>query len=255
MTLNYKKLGTGQPVIILHGLFGMLDNWQSIGKELAENFEVWLVDQRNHGRSPHSDTHSYGEMAEDLREFIEDHAIDKPVIVGHSMGGKTALRAAQLFPNKLAGVVSVDMGVKAYSIHHDSIVEALKLIPVESIESRSEAEDYLKKEIDEFGIRQFLLKNLNRQSEGVYTWRFNLPVLEASLPKIVAALPDVSVDVPTLFLYGSKSNYVAPTDKNEIQKLFPNSTFESLDAGHWLHAEQPEATISAISRFASGHNQ
>lgn len=255
MKLNYKKLGSGQPVIILHGLFGMLDNWQSIGRELSKDYEVWLVDQRNHGHSPHADTHTYPEMAEDLRKFIDDHGIVKPVVVGHSMGGKTALYAAQLFPDKLAGVVSVDMGAKEYPIHHDSIIDALKVVPVETIESRAEAEEHMKTEIAEFGVRQFLLKNLNRKSDGTYTWRFNLPVLEASLPEIVAALPDVSVDVPVLFLYGTKSNYVRPTDKDDLQKLFPNSTFESVDAGHWLHAEQPEITISAISKFISGQNQ
>lgn len=255
MKLNHKKLGSGQPVIVLHGLFGMLDNWQSIGKELANNFEVWLVDQRNHGRSPHNGTHTYDAMAQDLIKLIEDQSITNPVVVGHSMGGKTALRAAQLIPQKLAGVVSVDMGVKAYPIHHDSIVEALESVPIESISSRAEAEKFLKKKIDEFGVRQFLLKNLHRESEGTYTWRFNLPVLAESLPKIVAALPAEPVEVQALFLYGSKSNYVLPADREELQDLFPNSSFQSIEAGHWLHAEQPEQTIDAIIKFVGGLNQ
>lgn len=251
MKLNYKKLGKGSPIIILHGLFGMLDNWQSIANELAKEYEVWLVDQRNHGHSPHSDEHSYDAMADDLQELIEEHQIEKPVVVGHSMGGKTTMRFAQKYPDSAAGIIVVDMGMKKYPIHHDVIVDALKSVPVRELESRSEAEDYLKKHIDEAGIRLFLLKNLNRQNDGSYKWRFNLPVLEREMPQIVEALPKEKSEVPTLFIYGENSGYVRPDDIPDLQSVFPNNQFESLDAGHWLHAEKPKEVIQLIGDFVS----
>lgn len=250
MKLNHKKMGSGQPIIILHGLFGMLDNWQSIGRELSDDFEVWLVDQRNHGHSPHRNSHTYTEMAEDLKGFIDDEQIEDPIVVGHSMGGKTAMRCAQMYPDSLKSLVVVDMGIKEYPIHHDNIVEALKSVPVESVESRSEAEDYLKKHIDEMGIRQFLLKNLNRKSEGNYRWRFNLDVLDKDMPEIVAALPDEKVEIPILFIRGKRSNYIADDDLDSLKNLFPKGEFEILDSGHWVHAEQPKAVIGLIREFA-----
>lgn len=251
MKLNYKKSGSGSPIIILHGLFGMLDNWQSIAKALSDDYEVWLVDQRNHGRSPHSDTHNYDAMAADVQDLIASNHIEKPLIVGHSMGGKTALRLAQLHPEAISGIVVVDMGVKEYPIHHDNIIDALKSVPVDKVESRTEAEDHLKKKIDNFGIRQFLLKNLNRKGEGNYEWRFNLSVLEDSMPDIVAALPEEKSVVPAFFIYGSQSDYILKDDIPDLQSLFPNSNFKSLDSGHWVHAEKPKEVIAEIHQFAN----
>jgi pimeloyl-ACP methyl ester carboxylesterase len=250
MTLNYKKSGQGQPLIILHGLFGMLDNWQSISRELASDFEVWLIDQRNHGRSPHAETHSYDDLADDLRQFIVDHEIVDPLLVGHSMGGKTVMRFAQKYPELTSGIVVVDMGVKLYPIHHDHIIEALNAVPLHQVSSRSEAEEFLMQHIDVFGIRQFLLKNLHRKADGGYEWRFNLPVLEQSMPDIVAALPQGSSQVKTLFLYGTQSDYVLPADIEQLRNYFPNSEFQEVRAGHWVHAEQPDTVIAAIRSFA-----
>lgn len=250
MTLNYKKSGQGPPLIILHGLFGMLDNWQRISRELSTDFEVWLVDQRNHGRSPHADTHSYDDLADDLKQFIASHEIAKPLLIGHSMGGKTVMRFAQKYPGVASGVVVVDMGVKQYPIHHDHIIEALNAVPLDRVSSRSEAEEYLAQHIKDFGVKQFLLKNLHRKPEGDYEWRFNLPVLEQSMPDIVAALPSETAPVKTLFLYGSQSDYVLPGDFELLRKCFPDSEFQAVDAGHWVHAEQPETVIQAIRSFS-----
>jgi pimeloyl-ACP methyl ester carboxylesterase len=250
MTLNYKKSGQGPPLIILHGLFGMLDNWQSISRELSPDFEVWLVDQRNHGRSPHADTHSYDDLADDLMQFIAGHEIVNPLIIGHSMGGKTVMRFAQKYPELACGIMVVDMGVKQYPIHHDHIIEALNAVPLDRVSSRSEAEEYLGQYIEVFGIRQFLLKNLHRKADGGYEWRFNLPVLEQSMPDIVAALPAETAQVKTLFLYGSQSDYVLPGDFELLRKHFPDSEFQAVEAGHWVHAEQPEIVIEAIRSFS-----
>lgn len=249
MKLNYKKMGSGRPLIILHGLFGMLDNWQSIGRELAKDHTVWLVDQRNHGRSPHADVHHYDALAEDVAELIRDHNINQPVVVGHSMGGKTALRLAQLHPEMLSGIVVVDMGLKAYPILHDTIIAALKSVPVDSVASRSEAEEYLKQHIEEFGVRQFLLKNLHRKSTGGFEWKMNLSSLEEQMPKIVAALPDDPIAVPAQFIRGTRSNYVLDSDIPAIRAKIPDLDMRSLDAGHWVHAEQPNAVIDAIRDF------
>src|SRR5690606_22063636 len=251
MKLHFKKSGKGQPIIILHGLFGMLDNWQSIANKLSDDFEVWLVDQRNHGHSPHSDEHSYDLMADDLKTLIDDHSISNPVVVGHSMGGKTVMRFAQKYPDLAAGIVIVDMGMKQYPIHHDTIVEALKSVPVDEITSRPEAEDYLKKHISEAGIRLFLLKNLNRKKDGGYNWRFNLPVLEKEMTKIVAGLPEDHSEVEALFIYGTHSNYIRNEDMPQLKDVFPNARFESLEAGHWLHAEKPAEVFELISSFAT----
>lgn len=251
MKLNFKKSGNGRPVIILHGLFGMLDNWQRIANDLSNDHEVWLVDQRNHGHSPHSDRHSYDLMAEDLKTLIEENAISNPVLVGHSMGGKTVMRFAQKYPDLAGGIVVVDMGMKQYPIHHDSIVEALKSVPVNELTSRTEAEDYLKKQIPEAGVRLFLLKNLNRKKEGSYNWRFNLPVLEKEMPEIVAGLPEEQSDIEALFIYGTRSNYIRSEDISKLNEVFPSARFESLEAGHWLHAEKPTEVVKLISAFAT----
>lgn len=255
MKLNYKKSGAGQPLIILHGLFGMLDNWQSIANSLSDDFEVWLVDQRNHGRSPHSEIHTYDAMADDLLEFIEEHKLHDVVVVGHSMGGKTALRFAQKYPGKVAGFVVVDMGMKQYGVYHDFIVEALQSVPLNDLATRSEAEDYLKKHIDSFSIRQFLLKNLHRNADGTYRWRFNLEVLDRELPtSIVSALPQEKSNDRILFIYGTQSNYIVDEDLPELKKWFPNSTYEPLDADHWVHAEKPRETAQLIVSFALERN-
>jgi len=251
MKLYFKKLGTGEPIIILHGLFGMLDNWQSIANELANNFEVWLVDARNHGHSPHSSEFSYDAMAEDLHQFIQDHSILQPIIIGHSMGGKTAMRHAQLYAPEIQKLMVVDMGIKQYPVHHHQIIAALQAVELENIQSRKEAEESMLPYISEMGIRQFLLKSLHRNSDGTFNWRFNLPVIAKEITNVSVALPDKIVEVPTLFIRGELSNYIMEQDFADIQKMFPNSEIKSIsNAGHWVHAEAPTQIIEMIELFA-----
>jgi len=250
MKLHYKKLGHGQPIIILHGLFGMLDNWQSVANVLAENYEVWLVDQRNHGHSPHSDAFNYDVMAADLHEFIQDHHLHLPVVIGHSMGGKTAMRHAQLFPNDLSKLVVVDMGIKQYPVHHDIIIAALNQVDTDTIQSRKEAEEILIPNIPDFGTRQFLLKNLYWTDEKKLNWRFNLSVIEREIDKVVEALPNVEVLLPVLFIRGEKSNYIVEDDYPAIKKLFPKAAISTVaNAGHWVHAEAPQKVIELVNQF------
>lgn len=240
-------MGEGQPLIVLHGLFGSLDNWQTHGKKLAEYFEVYLVDQRNHGKSDWSDDFNYDVMAEDLHEFISDHALEDVILIGHSMGGKTIMRYAQKYPDNIDKMIVVDMGVKSYPIHHDQIIEGLKSIDLNEITSRSGAREQLSKYIDNQSIRQFLLKNLYWIEKGKLGWRINLEVLERELPVITQGLPKGESLVDTLFIAGGQSNYIVEEDYDQIRSYFPLADFHVIErAGHWIHAEAPEEFMEEV---------
>ncbi len=253
MKLNFKKTGgSGQPVIILHGIFGSLDNWISFPKFFNREFTFYLVDQRNHGKSPHSETFNYDVMAGDLREFIDEHQIENPVIVGHSMGGKTAMTFALQYPDMLAKLVVVDIAPRYYPVHHDKIIEGLKSIPLGTITSRNEAEDVLKDTIENEGIRQFLLKNLVRTNEG-FSLKINLPVIERNIEHVGVKIEGDPVDMPVLFIRGENSDYIATGDKQDIDHLFPNSHIVTIKgAGHWVHAEKPAEMAATMEQFISG---
>lgn len=250
MELYHKKMGSGQPLIILHGLFGSSDNWLTHAKRLAEYFEVHLVDQRNHGRSDWSDAFNYNLMAEDLNQLIEQLGLEDFILMGHSMGGKTAMTYAQDNEEKIDKLIIVDMGVKGYPIHHDSILEGLKAIDLTIISSRREAEKVLSKYIDNQAIRQFLLKNLYWKEKGQLGWRINIPVLDEKLPEIVKPLPFKELLTSTLFMRGGKSNYILEEDEEEIKRYFPLAEIHTIeDAGHWIHAEAPEEFITEVIGF------
>lgn len=247
MKLNYKKLGEGQPLIILHGLFGSLDNWQTHGKRLSEYFEVYLVDQRNHGHSGWSDDFSYDLLADDLCEFIEDHNLTDVILIGHSMGGKTIMRYAQKYPDKIAKMIVVDMGVKEYPIHHESILEGLKSIDLDEINTRSGASKQLEKFVDSESIRQFLLKNLYWIEKGKLGWRINIEVLGREMNQIVKSLPEEECLTEVLFISGGQSNYILKEDHDGILSLFPLADFYVIEkAGHWIHAEAPEEFMEEV---------
>src|SRR5690554_6015960 len=251
MELNYKKYGEGKAFIILHGLFGSSDNWHTHGKKLADYFEVYMVDQRNHGDSDWSDEFSYDLMAEDLHEFIQKHDLKEIILMGHSMGGKTAMRYAQLYPESIDKLIVVDMGVKEYPITHDGIIEGLKSLDLKTIESRGEANKALSEYILNSAIRQFLLKNLNREGQNDFSWKINLPVLEEKLPEVVRALPVKETMIETLFISGGQSDYVLPEDQDNIRKYFPLADFYTIErAGHWIHAEAPEEFMEEVLGFA-----
>lgn len=251
MELNYKKYGSGQPLIILHGLMGSSDNWHSHGRKLARYFEVYLLDQRNHGDSAWSDEFDYDIMAEDLNEFVNKLQLDDFILMGHSMGGKTAIRYAQLYPEKINKLISVDMGIKEYPITHDVILEGLKSIDLNKIESRTEADNQLAKYVKEVAVRQFLLKNLHRLGKGGFEWKINIQVLDRQLPEIVKALPNEEVLIDTLFINGGRSDYILPEDFDDIKKVFPLASFYTIErAGHWIHAEAPEEFLEKVIEFS-----
>lgn len=254
LELNYKTFGQGEPIIILHGLFGTLDNWQTIARQLAENYSVFILDQRNHGRSPHAEPHDYPTLAEDLHHFMEAHWMyDGAHVIGHSMGGKTAMQFALTHPDLVKKLIVVDIAPKAYQGNHYEIFEALKTMDLDKIADRKEAEAFLAARISEEDVRQFLMKNLTRKPEGGFEFKMNLPVLWKYYPDILAAVDGEPFDGETLFIRGGKSKHVAlPTDEAVIKKLFPNSEIKTVEgAGHWVHAEKPAELLDMIKQFLS----
>lgn len=250
MELNFKKYGSGQPLVILHGLFGSADNWQTLGKRFAEEYEVYLVDQRNHGHSPHSEVFNYAVMAQDLFGFFRENHLYDVILLGHSMGGKTAMTFAQKNPDLIEKLIVADIGVKGYPMHHGPILEALNAVQPTTRKSRSECEKVMSQYLDDVGVRQFLLKNLYWKEKGLLDWRFNLPVLERELPNIVDELEDGSSSVNALFVRGAKSNYIVDGDEAGILEKFPNSKFATIEsAGHWLHAEAPDEFYDIVTDF------
>lgn len=251
MKLHYRKYGQGQPLIILHGLFGSSDNWQTLGKKFAENYEVYLVDQRNHGHSPKSDDFNYQLLSEDLNELISELSLKNVILIGHSMGGKTVMKFAQQHPETLERLIVVDIGPKEYPMHHDVILEGLKSLDLSVIKSRGQAEKHLSNYIEDVGVKQFLLKNLYWVEKGQLGWRINIPVLDEKMQYILAAIPNEVVGTPTLFIRGEKSNYIVEDDFQNIYDQFPNSEIETIyDAGHWVHAENPFSFYNMVMDFS-----
>ncbi len=241
MNLFFRSSGQGTPLIILHGLFGSSDNWYSLAKVFAEHFTVYLVDQRNHGQSPHSDEMNYTLLAEDLKDFIAEHSIRQPVILGHSMGGKTAMNFAVKYPNQLSKLIVVDIVPKYYPVHHDAILEGLKAIPLATLASRNESDAILSKYVPEPDVRQFLLKNLSRLPAGGFEWKINVGAIDRNIEKMgEGMIYSGKYDGPSLFIKGKKSNYYSEGDEALIKTIFPKAEFAVLDTGHWVQAEKPE---------------
>lgn len=252
MKLHYKKMGSGEPLIVLHGLMGMLDNWQTPAKTFAEHFEVFLIDQRNHGHSPHSDDFSYQLMMEDLLEFVEDHDIHQAHFLGHSMGGKTVMKFAQNYPDYVDKLIVADIAPRAYEVHHQQILAGLLAVNLETTKSRKEAEQILSQYISEFGVKQFLLKNLYWKEKGKLAWRFNLETINKVIADIGEEINDAMFEGETLFIRGEISNYITDSDFDMIHTYFPSAKVTTIkNAGHWVHAEQPELFINEVIDFLS----
>lgn len=240
MKLFYRQSGQGPPLIILHGLFGSSDNWHSLAKVFAEHFTVYLLDQRNHGQSPHSNEFDYSLLTEDLEEFIRVHSISQPIILGHSMGGKAAMNFAVKYRTLLSNLIVVDIVPKHYPVHHDAILDGLKSISLGTITSRQEADKLLSDQVPEPEVRQFLLKNLSRKTEGGFEWKINLAAIDRNIEQMgTGMIYSGKYDGPALFVKGKKSNYYGEGDEAFIRTIFPKAEFASLDTGHWVQAENP----------------
>ena len=263
MKLFYNKLGEGPALIILHGLYGSGDNWFNIARALSEHFTVYLVDQRNHGRSPHTLTHSYEEMAEDLSKLITILNLDNLIIIGHSMGGKTAMTYTLQHGNKVKKLINVDISPYSYDslehfkeqlTYHQTIIERFLTAPINSSNSRINIETHFTEKISNINTRRFLLKNLNREKDGRFSWKLNIKTIAASLSNVIDAAPPVKMGaqsyVDTLFIRGGMSPYISNEDVDSIKDIFPNSDFITYkNSGHWLHAEETERFIKDVKNF------
>ena len=251
MQLHFKESGQGRAVILLHGMLGSSDNWHFIALRLAESFQVFALDQRNHGQSPHSDEMNYRLMAADANEFMAARGLESASVVGHSMGGKTAMQFALQFPNRVEKLIVADVAPRAYAPAHEKIFTALLALDLKSLSSRQAIEDALATEIPNLVLRRFLLKNLGRNVAGGFFWKMNL---RGSAENYLQLREPLSAPVPfakpALFIRGGKSNYINPQDKPKIRELFPQSQIQTMTtAGHWVHADQPEEFLRLVLDF------
>ena len=245
-------LGSGQPLLILHGFLGMSDNWKTLGSQYAQHgFEVHLIDQRNHGKSFWSTDFDYQILADDLNDYLTETAIENALVLGHSMGGKTAMQFAHTYPERTRKLVVADIAPKLYPPHHQNIIDALTSLDLKTIHSRKEADEALSKQLSNMGVRQFLLKNLYWVQKGKLGFRFNLDVLQDRMEEIGDNLLGSSLYTgESLFIRGDRSEYVADTDYPTIKTYFPKAEMKTVaNAGHWLHAENPKQFFEISFEF------
>jgi esterase len=251
MKLAYRKYGEGKAIIILHGLFGQMDNWNTLAKKFSEQgFAVYTIDQRNHGLSPHDDDWNYGVMADDLKDFINEHQIQNPILLGHSMGGKTVMYFSLHYPNIADKLIIADISPRQHPANHNDVLYALQQVDFEVVKTRREVEDILAATISDFGTRQFLLKNVYWKTDDKMDWRFNLKIISEKYNNVIVGVPRGICETETLFLKGEKSDYINDNDLVSIKEIYPNSSVVVIaDAGHWVHAEQPELFYKAVMGF------
>lgn len=252
MLLYSNIIGSGQPFIILHGFLGMGDNWKSLAKQFSSlGFELHLVDQRNHGRSFHDPEFSYEAMASDLLRYCQHYGLKNCILLGHSMGGKTAMLFAALYPELVSKLIIADIAPRFYPVHHDSILEGLSSLDFRIITTRKEADLQLSGYVQEVAIRQFLLKNIYWLSPGVLGLRINLSALRVHVSEVGEALSsNLKFTKESLFLRGDKSEYISIEDEALIRLQFTDSTVKTItNAGHWLHTENPLEFYESVCSF------
>tara|TARA_B100001142_G_scaffold327287_1_gene384583 strand:+ start:26512 stop:27282 length:771 start_codon:yes stop_codon:yes gene_type:complete len=239
-------------LIILHGLFGMSDNWNTLGKQFSKNYRVHLIDLRNHGRSPHSQEFNYDVMCSDILEYIQINDINKPILLGHSLGGKVAMKFAFTYKDKIEKLIVADIAPRRYDTDFaEKVLQTLYRLPLENFEKREEIDETLSSIYSDRGMRLFLMKNLFRNENKAFDWRFNLNVLLDNVTNIQEADFIKGIcDTPTLFMKGGGSSYITSEDEVIIKKHFSNCSIVTIeDAGHWLHAENPEEFYDEVMRF------
>ena len=265
MKLNTRIIGEGSDLIILHGLYGSGDNWLTFARQLAGNFRIHLPDQRNHGNSPHHPEHSYKAMVGDLVEYISEQNIQHPVILGHSMGGKTAMWLSITHPEIASKLIVVDISPVSYAKvmnpsvlieQHLNIVSAMRSIDLTSVKTRSDIDKELAVYVPSERVRQFLIKSIDREKDGTYNWKLNIDAISNYLPEIMKGIEiekfasSINPAMPVLFVKGELSEYIPESDFDAIKKLYPQAEIETIfDAVHWIHAEKPEAFLSVIKNF------
>jgi len=256
--LNHRISGQGEPLILLHGLFGSLENLGGVARRLEDGWQIHGLDQRNHGSSPHTDEMTYPAMASDVVAYMDAQGIDKAHLLGHSMGGKVAMQVALSYPERVLGIIVADISPVSYQPRHDAILEGMKNLDLRGVKSRTEADSRLAKYVETPGVRQFLLKNLERipkdeieQDDLLFRWRLNLPVIDASYSNLSAAPEgDGPYDGAVLFIKGADSAYIQTKHQDTIQTLFPNAELKIIEStGHWLHAEKADTFATLCRQF------
>jgi len=247
MQLHYQTLGQGQPLVLLHGLFGSADNWGSVAKHFAQHYQVISVDLRNHGRSPHSDSQTYAEMADDLLQLCDTLGLPQIHLLGHSLGGKVAMQFATQYPKKVSKLIVVDMAMRAYRDRYTQLMDHMLAVNLSQMASRNDVDRALADTIPNVRVRQFLLTNLIN-NEGQLQWRINLPALKANYATLIAAV-NVHFDQPSLFIRGERSDYVNDRDITELQQHFSQAQVVTLPTDHWVHAEQPQLFIQTVEEY------
>jgi len=254
MKLNFNQQGqpqgTAPAVILLHGLFGSLSNLAGIAKALSDSFCVYQLDLRNHGASPHDDSMTYPDMANDIVEFMNDHGIEHAHILSHSMGGKVAMQLALNYPQRINKLIIADIAPVTYPRQHNPVLDGLQLLKQSTIESRKQADELLIPYVNEAPVRAFLLKNLVRTVSSNYNLRLNVSAIVSNYPSLAAAPTGTPFTGPTLFLKGSESAYIQNKHKDDIQQLFPEAKIKVINGtGHWLHSEKPDTFNLLVKQF------
>ena len=251
MKLHFRELGSGPPLVILHGLLGSLDNWVPVAQKLASHFQVFLLDLRNHGFSPQAEEFGYDEMAEDLCEFLNQQHLETAHVLGHSMGGKVAMRFAQLHPGRVNKLVVVDIAPRKYPARYSGLMDAMLAIDLSRFQRRDEVDTALSSAVSDTALRQFLLKNLGRNASGGLFWKPNLKSIRANYDTVRGSFPsDIPCDRPALFIRGEKSNYIQENDLALIHQVFPAAQLETIPgAGHWVHANAPDRVVEVVTSF------
>ena len=253
MDLHFEAYGhgRGEPLIILHGLFGSADNWHAVCSKLAPSLKVFSLDQRNHGRSPHSPDMDYALMAQDVLHFIQSQGISEAFVMGHSMGGKTAMQLALLHPSVVRKLIVVDMSPRSYSPGHREILARLLALDLSHFQTRQQMEAALAPAVSDLSTRRFLLKNAVREDSGGFRWRIGLEEILQNLPQLTAALSsDRPFEKLALFIRGEKSDYLLEDDWPLIQRLFPQASLQTIPgAGHLLHVEETELFLKTVQEF------
>ena len=253
MKLFYREFGSGQPVIILHGLFGQSDNWVTVARRIADQFHVFIPDQRNHGQSPHASVHSFPAMADDLSAFIEEHGIVNPIIIGHSMGGKTAMTYALENAGAIKKLVVIDISPRRYPERkiHTQVISQMMNIDLRTVTTRTEVEKILDSQISDSRVRMFIMKNLYYKLHGQLAWRLNLEAINQSMDLLFDGISsDNRYMGPALFVRGGKSDYITDSDIPLIENLFPSAIIKTISgASHWVHADAPEELCYLLSSF------
>jgi esterase len=252
LELAYDAYGeAGAPLVILHGLLGSARNWTAIAKQLGETHRVFTLDLRNHGRSPWAATASFDDMADDVAAFIGRHRLEPATVIGHSLGGKVAMRLALLRPELVERLVVVDVAPVAYEHSFANYIRALRRVDLAGLSRRADADGALQEAVPAPGIRSFLLQNLV-QSDAGFGWRVNLAALEDNMAELMGftAAPQQTYPGPTLFLAGGRSDYVGAEHRPLIEELFPAARHAVIaDAGHWVHAERPAEFVANLRAF------